>query len=368
MNGRRLILMTAMALTAGSSGCAALGMRPNTPPKPALARKPLDVQEFVANYNENAERIKDLQARPSIGVAGQGVRGRVDGHLALERPRNFKLVLSHLNSDLADIGSNDQEFWFWVRSKQDKSIYWCDHGDRGRSALAQSFQPDWIVEAMGLRPISSSDAAGITTREGPEPGTTTIVFAGSRNSPLAAREMVVWNQNRRIKDYRLYTADHKTVIAQAEIKGYKTYTLDSSDGSLADVCHLPENVHLDWKPEQLTLDVALQEVRINQLDPSRSATRFVEPNLPGYARVNLAELARGRSPGSGTTVRRTLPPPPHDEDVKLGRPTPLDDTTSMNAPRRTRFEEVVGAPMPTPPGGDLAQTAGAGTAGFWTER
>ncbi len=366
MKGRRLILMTAMAL-AGSSGCAALGLRPGTPPKPALARKPLEAQDFVATYNENAERIKDLQARPSIGVSGQGLRGRVDGHLALEQPRNFKLVLNHVNSNVADIGSNDQEFWFWVQSKQDKSIYWCDHADRNKSALAQSFQPDWIAETMGVRPISSAEAASLTTRDGPEPGTTTIVFAGSRNSPLGTREMVVWNHNKRIKDYRLYSSDHKTVIAQAEIKGYKTYTLDSTDSeSLADVCHLPENVRLEWKPEQLTLDVTLKDVRLNLLDPSKSASRFVEPKIPGYARVNLAELAGGRSPESGTTVRRTLPAPPHDGNVKLGRPTPIDDTTSMTTPRRARFDEVVGAPMPTAPGDELTQ--GNSPAGFWAGR
>ncbi len=367
MNGRRLLMMTALAFM-GSSGCAAFGLRSPTPAKPTLARKSLEVENFVASYNENAERIKSLQARPSIGVSGQGVRGRVDGHLALERPRNFKLVLSHVNSNVADIGSNDQEFWFWVQSKQDKSIYWCDHADREKSALAQSFKPDWIVEVMGLRPISSAEAMGLTTKPGPEPGTTTIAFPGRNADGLAPREMVVWNQNRRIKEYRLYSADHKTVIAHAEIKGYKTYTLDSDEGSLADVCHLPENVRLEWKPEQLALDVALKEVKINQLDPDRSAARFVEPKLPGYARVNLAELARGRGSESGTTVRRTLPPPPHDDGVRLGAPTPIDDATSMNGPARARFDEVIGAPMPTAPGGELAQGPRAGPLGLGGDR
>ena len=38
--------------------------------------------------------------------------------LAVERPRNFKLELSHSMSTIADIGSNDERFWFWFQNKQ----------------------------------------------------------------------------------------------------------------------------------------------------------------------------------------------------------------------------------------------------------
>ena len=51
---------------------------------------------------------------------------------------------------------------------------------------------------------------------------------------------------------------------------------------------------LEWKKDQLTLDVVMrkEDVKVNQFDDSRSAAVFVEPVIPGYERVNLADMAR----------------------------------------------------------------------------
>ena len=72
----------------------------------------------------------------------------------MERPRGFRLELEATGvGKVADIGSNDQEFWFWVKDNKDKAIYVCDYKDVNASQLAVTYQPDWIIEAMGLREI-----------------------------------------------------------------------------------------------------------------------------------------------------------------------------------------------------------------------
>ena len=82
------------------------------------------------------------------------------------RPRNFKLeLISHMGQTKADIGSNDEEFWFWVQNDDDRSIYWCNYDDLESSALAVTYQPDWIMEALGLKPITPEEAASIRFRK-----------------------------------------------------------------------------------------------------------------------------------------------------------------------------------------------------------
>ncbi len=105
-----------------------------------------------------------------IGPPGEAKRGGVDGRLALERPRNFKLELYHSMSTIADIGSNDERFWFWFQNKKDKSVYYCDYTDLSSTSLAVTYQPDWIVEAMGLKAITPDEAAQIKTRPVASPG------------------------------------------------------------------------------------------------------------------------------------------------------------------------------------------------------
>jgi hypothetical protein len=270
------------------------------------------------------------------------------------------------------MGSNDEEFWFWVQNDKDRSIYWCRYADLDSSALAMTHQPDWIIEALGLRPISSEEAKKITLKKGPETGTTALVFPPTgAGGETYTRMMVVWDKTRRIKEHRIYTGNQQVLLAQADVKGYNEFDLDSSGGEKADTCFLPDSIRLDWKREQLALDVLLRrdDVKINQFDSSKSAHLFVEPEIPGYDRVNLAELNRRTPKGERTSVRHTLPPPDSRNGVRLGRPAPVpdqpaqsDETTpavglNSNARNPIVLDSLVTAPLPVSPESDAARAA-----------
>jgi hypothetical protein len=368
------MLLVAVA-TLCSSGCVLLNNRPLQPAPKPLAQRTIEVTEFVAEHNQNAERIQSLKARPSVQVVGRRLTGRTDARLAMQRPRDFKLEMESVGgTKKADIGSNDEKFWFWVQNDDDKSIYWCKYADLKSSALPITFQPDWIVEALGLKPISPEEAAGIRVTEGPERGTTTLIFPPIQNkADTYTRVVVVWNDSLRIKEYRILGGDRQTMLAQAVVRGYKEHEIDSDVTSTTRRCYLPEEIRFDWKKEGLALDVAIQDVVINRLDPALKTRIFVEPRMPGYTRQNLAELKLAEPNNSRTTVRRTLPPPEPRNGVRLGRPAPADD--DANVPRlnpavgqsgsgsKAPFEELVGAPIPTASSADTSKAAG----GIWAK-
>ena len=52
------------------------------------------------------------------------------------------------------------------------------------------------------------------------------------------------------------------------------------------------------------LVVALHEVQVNQFDHARAADIFVEPQMPGYKRLNLAEPSRAPAPIAGPAPDR----------------------------------------------------------------
>jgi hypothetical protein len=372
--GRRIGLVVTVLL--GLSGCRAAGtgslaLHPRTPsPTPSS----FDVARFVADYNRNAERIQSLEAKPSIRLATSKRQLReyhLDGRMALERPRNFELQLAAFSATKADIGSNDQEFWFWVSNDEDKSIYWCNHEDLGSNTLPLGYQPDWIIAALGLKPISPEEAERIQLRRGTEPGTTALVFPTTRNqSQNVARVVIVTNQDRRIQKYQLRTADLQTVLAQAEPSRYREYAVSSGDSASGQTCVLPERIRLEWKQDGLAMDIALRDVVLNQFNPARRSTVFVEPSPPGYTRKNLAELTGGAREERPTRTRQTLSPPEPSSGVKLGRPAPLSDETPVvprlgrasvrprdTAPPMSPPEELVGTPVPSPPVSRAAQAA-----------
>jgi hypothetical protein len=361
MQVARLMLLVAVA-SLFSSGCVLLNNRPLQPTPKPLAQRTIDVTAFVAEHNRNANQIQSLKARPSVQVVGRRLTGRTDARLAMQRPRDFKLEMESVGgTKKADIGSNEQKFWFWVQNDDDKSIYWCNYADLKSSGLPITFQPDWIVESLGLNPISTEEAAGIRVKEGPERGLTTLIFPPIQNkADTYTRVVVIWNDTLRIKEYRILAGDRQTMLAHAVVKGYKEHEIDSDQTSSNSKCYLPDEIRFEWKKEGLALDVAVQDVVINRLDPALTTSIFVEPRMPGYTRQNLADLKLGQPSNSKTTVRRTLPPPEPRDGVRLGRPAPADEDTKVvprlnpavgqSGPgRKAPFEELVQAPIPTAP-------------------
>jgi hypothetical protein len=322
---QRVVLALA---TLGLGGCVAPNRGSLTRAPRPRAERTLDLDAFVAEHNRNAELVQTLKAKPTIGVKGRTI-AHADGRLALVRPRNFSLLLQRQGATLANIGSNEEEFWFWVQNENDKSIYWCDYTELDASALAMTYQPDWIIEALGLQPISREEAARIKVRDNKEPGTTALVFAPTRRGTESyTRMLIVSNYTLRVKELRIYAGNLQSLLAHAELSRYKDFDAGNSESGRRETCYLPESIKLEWKREQLALEVLLQDVAVNQLDPSRVAAIFVEPVIPGYERVNLAELSRAQQQDGRTTVRRTVPPPEPGSRTGTERPVPVPEGTS----------------------------------------
>jgi hypothetical protein len=378
MRFARTVLL-AMAATLGASGCRAWNSGSLAlVPRPSGERT-LDLDQFVAEHNQNAERVQSLEAKPTIVVASRMMHASANGRLALERPRNFKLELSSPTAKQADMGSNRDEFWFWVSNDKEKAIYWCDYQDLESSGVAVTYQPDWIIEALGLKPITRAEAAGIRLQKGDVRGTTALVFPPDRNgAERYTRVLIVWNDNRRIKQHRIYSGNlqspgssPKTLLAQAEVSQFADFDIGSAETGDSQKCYLPEGIKLEWKRDQLTLDVLLRDVKVNEFDSSRSASIFVEPVIPGHDRVNLAQLNRSHRKDARTTVRHTLPPPDPRAGVKLGRPTSLPNDTTMiprdastiaqRGPAITTspLEDLVAPPLPVAPETAAMQAASA---------
>jgi hypothetical protein len=285
--------------------------------------------------------------------------------MALERPSNFKLVLEAQGIPKADIGSNGEEFWYWVANpdKDEKWIYWCNYRDLPSSDLPVTYQPDWIIEAMGLKPITPQEAATVLVRRGAE--TTLLSFAATRDRGRPyVREMLVSNSDRRIKKLQIFDESPRVLIAEAQPSDYQAHDAVAAGSARGETCYLPQKLKLDWKREQLVLDVAFGQVKVNQFDHTMGADIFVEPDMPGYTRQNLALLSRSVRRDRRTRTRQTMPPPDSRNDVDLGRPAPISDEESIvpkvgrktsspapesDGPPLTTLNELVGAPVSRPP-------------------
>jgi hypothetical protein len=373
MQVSRLATLALLAVCAVSAfGCRTAGVNDLARPDPVLAPKTAGAAEILAEHNRNAERIQTMMALPDLTVTvydrpnNRPSSHPLSAYLTMEQPRNFKLVLRHTTGTVGDIGSNDAEYWFWVKDKTQRAIYYCNYDEAEANRQAATFQPDWIKEAMGLRVIPESEADQVKVTPG-KPGTLVLTHRPHRAGGEAYTRVTIVDQaTHRILEHQLRAGDQKTILARAEVpEGYRDVP-DSSEAAGANgTVFIPKRLKLIWIQEGLDLDVTFRgDVKINvPLKQAQRAELFVEPQPgKGFTRINLAERTTGTS--APTTIRETFPAPPSGSGVRLGAPAPIGDDAAQRDSRKrgnsvglggaeptvpSLADEVVGARYPTAP-------------------
>jgi hypothetical protein len=364
--------LLALLATLPLAGCRTAGVGNLARPEPIAPLATTNTRALIAEHNRNAERIQRFEARPSITVRSAQMNAGAGGRLAFERPRNFKLTIAPTaGSDVADIGSNDTEFWFWIKESKQRVIYYCNYEDLASSSLDPTFQPDWIIEALGLRIIPEEEADEITVKRGSEPGTLELIHRPTRaGSRIVTRVTILDEATHRIRAHKLLSGDQKTLLAQATVTGgYQSVPVDSKTGAKGETVTVPRALKLQWVQQKWTMEVSLDGAKASTegFDLVRREGMFVEPSLgKGVERKNLATLPPDPvdRANASTTIRESLPAPP--TRVRLGNPTPLSldraplDVDDDQAPRTALVDQYVGPRLPSPPDPDTQMDPNAG--------
>lgn len=368
----RHALLALSALIAGA-GCHAGPAGNVAKQDPPLTKSMVSVTNFVERHNKNAATIKSLQAAPSIHVLlANGETHRVNGRMAMERPKNFRLELQTTLSKAADIGSNGQGFWFWVRNNPDKAIYVCDYNHLDSSHLAETMQPDWIIESLGLREITEREAATISAKPGDRDGLLVLTqFRKDARGESLTKETVVDETNGHILEHRLYAGAKKELLARATITQYQAVKMEPTEADPAGaIVQIPQKFRLEWLVEKFSLDVTMGQPKINpQFPRDQRVALFSEPTISGATRLDLARIAAPAN-AANSRIHETMPAP--RSGVRLGQPESMpigvegalrDEVEPValaddGADRPS--ETVIGAPIPQgtdPPGVQAAARA-----------
>jgi len=242
-------------------------------------------EQLIAYLNENAGRIQsvrcmelDLDARQ--GLQSVGLRGM----MACQKPRNFRMGAKVIGKDAVDMGSNDQEFWYWISEAKPAYLFHCSYADlsRGNVGMPFPFQPEWVMEALGIKECSSPENYELKVTP------TTLELVEQSRSPqgLPVRKVVVFNRapahgvQPQVTAHLLQDAGGKEICAAyvSEVQ------IDRATGAV-----LPHKVRLNWPSEKIELKMKLDEVTFNDPSIVKGAERlFARPNLNNVPAYDLA--------------------------------------------------------------------------------
>jgi hypothetical protein len=250
--------------------------------------------QLVNQLNATSQRIQSLECRDVWIEAKQGRQDvSLPGSMMCRKNRDFRLTARMVGQPAVDIGSNDQGFWYWISKAEPPYLYHCSYADlaRGGIRLPFPFQPDWVMEALGMadRDPNGTFEPVKTTRDTFELVQKTT---GPQGQPVRKITIFSRTQGMVVLGHRLEDASGNEICtAQVLERRY-----DQTNQVI-----VPRQVRLVWPAQQLTMKLKLDDLLVNgAIDADRAQAAFNRPqlrNIPSY------DLARGPDQPAGQVQR-----------------------------------------------------------------
>jgi hypothetical protein len=265
---------------------------------PAIKMPDTTAAGLVSYLNRNAEQFRTLQIRDlDLDCAVKDPKGETQkvslgGSMCCAKPKSFRLFGKMVGINEVDLGSNDQEFWYWIKRHDPPFLFHCSYNDLNNPtkqvAMPFPFQPEWVLEALGMLPMNEQGDYALETK----PDTYELVQMAQSAQGQPIRKVIVfsrWNIDRtktpdkpQVLAYQLQDAQGK-VLCKASIEKVQ---VEKTTGIV-----FPHKLKLEWPVEKLELKMVLGGAEVNvNYTPERTAALFQRPhwnNLRSY------DLARG---------------------------------------------------------------------------
>ncbi|HEX4588731.1 MAG TPA: hypothetical protein VH120_02300 [Gemmataceae bacterium] len=296
-------------LAVGCMGINANGTRLTPPPAAFLPDTPT-AKDLVAHLNQRTAAINSLESHEvEMDLKSEAQSGVVHGDLYCQKPRNFRLraQMPIKGTKLADIGSNDREFWYWFDDKP-PDLYHCSYADlAGKQVrLPLPLHPDWMLEALGIGapvPIGTDEEEQARNRS-------FKVEKSKDNHYLDMYERTMSLQGQPVvKITRLNNFNATGKVPQ--VVGYFLY-----DGQNHLVCKasineaqvdkrsgisVPRRIEFAWPDMKLSMLMTLDKIAVNDPELASKPKLFLRPQISNARDV---DLARGNPTMQPTGIQR----------------------------------------------------------------
>jgi hypothetical protein len=280
-----LVTAGALLLLAGCNGTTKWGGVFKSSQPPPIPHEVPTAATLVEHLNRNARLVQSLEVQELLldCKAGNQAVG-LSGKMVCQKPRNFRLGANVVGSQMVDLGSNDQEFWFWIGKSEPPYLFHCAYADYSHGVkMPFPFQPEWIMEALGMGEYGPADNYKLSAQ-----GNRFELSQWTRSAQgQQVRKAIVFNRaTGQVTDYFLYDAKNQPIC----------YAIISETQNVNGAT-VPKRITLEWPAEKIQLKLQLGEVSVNRpLDAQRVATLFTRPVL---ANVQSYDLAHGPDARTG---------------------------------------------------------------------
>ncbi len=209
----------------------------------------------------------------------------------MRKPRNFRLQAQILSQPAVDIGSNDQEFWYWISKNEPPYLFHCSYDALSRGTrIPFPFQPDMVVSALGLAEYDL--AKKYELRADPRLHYYELIEQTLSPQGEPIQKVTVFNK-KQVEAPAPQVIAH--VLKDARGNPICTATIKKVQQNRDNGAIYPTVVMFNWPAQKLQMTMELHNLQVVKVDDGMAQRVFTRKNL-GY---QTYDLARGVSDGPG---------------------------------------------------------------------
>jgi hypothetical protein len=266
------------------AGCNHTPIVRDTNPAPPPSDKLPEAAALVNYLNVNAQRVQTVRAKIDMDCKANGQSVSLGGNMACQKPLGFRLKGNVLGQPAVDLGSNSNEFWYWISKAEPPHVYYCSYRDlqTGKVRVPFPFQPDMVITALGIADYDPKATYQVRA------SAKTVELIQDAVSPTnqPVKKVIVFNRlvsapgQPQVLAYALRDA-RGTLICQAHIHRVE---VDRGSGAV-----LPTKVTIEWPAEKATMKMDLSNIGVNVLSKAQTDRLFNRGDL----KYSCFDLARG---------------------------------------------------------------------------
>jgi hypothetical protein len=279
------------------AGCNTFGfIRPVPQTRGDAAAADLPSKEALVGYLEaNANYVQALRCDDLMltASAGMGIVQKMDlhGRMMCQRPRNFRMSAEFMGKTEVEVGSNNEEFWYWLRRGEPPYQIHCSYKDLSDGkvrTLPFPFQPEWVIEALGLGNYGPADQYILDSHD---PATFRLVAQSRSPQGKMVRKVIVFRSKKaqgtdaQVTDYLLLDDASGKEICAAHI----SQVMFVDVGAPFKVT-IPYKVDMRWPEMKMRMSMRFDGLKVNPNPPIDPAVAFQRRPLNGVPSFDLATM------------------------------------------------------------------------------
>lgn len=119
-----------------------------------VTNAPVSKVDQIEKINRRNSKVKSVCFEHVVITTSANKLLSLSSAIVYEKPKNFRMLTRSKFGLESDVGSNEDNFWFWSKRLNPPYLYYSSYENLENSRLKITFNPLWLIDFLGVNEIN----------------------------------------------------------------------------------------------------------------------------------------------------------------------------------------------------------------------